>query len=442
MRPAHHRFLLMLATLTVSGTLAACDEPTVVRDRISPPEDVRGAPLTGTIDTLTARAPFLSGVVPRSGGAGQKRAPNPDSVFAGIPGSAGNIQVGSKAALRGPDRFSLEVNAGRRSLIVAVGRGAHVDSVHNGRVLVFTRTRSYVEIVTEPLNMETTLEGAVLMRANLGEFTIPRGLLNNPQIGLVHRLPDGVARPAATDTGRIRNLALAYKRAQETMIRSFRSTLFDAAFDSTALNAGLRADAAQPYADARANGTDIQTAHDRFIQDAVQVYADSVGNPQALSVAWGAFGTKHDQRMAVPLDDGENPLPEDPARLMMARNILAITTEVRRKILEDLSDSPARTAVSDALSAMVDAGMAATDMSTFRSDLANARQNGLADLEAKVGDLPESDADLGAYIDATASPAEIAQNLPAFMNDLEAAVPDDTNRALLLAIMGGPGYAS
>lgn len=445
MKRVRNGLFLTLTAFAVGAIVVSCgggDDGTGIQPPPPPPDNGNGsgvdsANVSGVIDTLTARAPFLATVAPRSGMPGQQGAPNPDSVFAGTPRTNGNIEVESKAEITDPDEYSVNVAAGRQSLIIAIAPPPpNSDSIHVGRVLVFARTTPDGQIVTEPVNMETTLEGGVFMRANFGEFTIPRGLLNNPQIGLVHRLSDEVARPAATDTLRVRNIALAFKRAQETMIRSFRSGMFGQAFDSTALNAALRSDAAQPYADARAGGTAHQDAHDQFIQDAAAVYADQMGDTVALAISWGAFGTKHDYMMADAGDD---------ARLPMAQNILAITTGIRRTLLASVPDGTAgKTEVSDALTAILDAGMAAGDMATFKSDVAAARDAGATDLINAVGAIDQAAidaADLGAFIDASLTPAEIAFELhPAFRDNVEAEESDAANQRLLVALMVGPGY--
>lgn len=427
---------LFLVGIGLSGMLAACggDDGTG-NGNGNGNGQVDYATVSGSVEAVAADLDRLRlGSSPRPGAASSSRQPEPDSVFVGTPRNNGNIDVAARGDMPEADSYSVEdvVPPARRRLIVAV---LDSDGNHIGRVLVYARTEPGGEVVNEPLNIETSLEGGIVMGANLEEFTTPEGLIHNVQVGLTHRMSEANAELGATTRVNLTALVNAYKLGQELFLRSFRSNSLDLPYDSLEVNPILREDAGQPYAEARNAGTGIQAAHEDFIDASLDIYLDHIGDAVGHAVAWGGFATLHDATLVD--EDADSGI-----RLEMAQNLLNISVQARQKLVESTSaPDDAKAAVSDALDDIRSQALSAGSMSELVSSRNSARDDGVFDLEVALGrDVDEAAADLGAFIDRSQSPEEIAPTLPDYLAQVESAEDDAGVQDLLIALMGGPGY--
>ena len=302
-----------------------------------------------------------------------------------------------------------------------------------GRVLVLDLVWDDAPIVHEPMNGETSLEGEIFNATQWDLRHVPEGRFNPPQIALVHRFAEEVAGQAATSPIEIEALVEAYERAQDVFVRGF--VAMTGGYDSLVVNHGLRS-ASQPYAEARDAGTPTPEAHDTFIDAAVDAYIDSAGTPAQVAVAWGAFATLHDGGLA-----GRTTL----TRLQSAQNLLHISITARQELAATVPDGTAgKMEVSAALDDILTAGMAATDMVGFVDAVAVEVEEGAAALQdARGSDLSAElqAADLSSHIDTLLSPEEIAAGLPDYLGRVESEADDAELVALLIALMGGPGWS-
>ena len=437
MRAVRNSLFLLMSGFLVSGVLMACggsdsgtnggggngdDNGGVI------PEDT--TIIQGQIHTVFDSAPTnrLSGIAPRPGATSALQG-TPDSAVVGSPGEDG--QAGRVAT--GPatdDSYIIpEGQPGQTGLVIAI---IDPDNTPIGGVLILDRTRPDEILINEPINGETTLERAVFQGLVLGNQRIPFGHTNTPQVALVTRFSEDVASSAAMQRAEFVALVEAYEPAQDAMVRGY--TAMTGGFDSAAVNDAVRVPA-QAYAEARDAGATAAEAHPDFVAGAAAAHASTQGAAEAAT-AWGTFATIHDHALA-----GRTTL----TRLQSAQNLLMISVAARKELLATVDDGTAGKAeVSAGLDNIMAAGMAAGDMASFMSDVAAAVDAAASDLQAARGsDLSSalSAADLSGYIDTSATPPEIAASLPDYLSGVDSAAGDAALAALLIAVMGGPGYA-
>ena len=355
--------------------------------------------------------------------------PDPESAVVGFR-SEGEIQPQATGEVTGSSYLipCIRAPVGPETLVaIRDGDGRAV-----GRVLQLYKWENET-ILNEPVDAETSLEGAVYLGASLLSDDPYTLWAPGTHVALVHRFNEALAAELATSKTHLRTLVDATRRGRATFVLSLRAMGHDYFTRSGGTINRLRP-SAQRYAESRNAGIRKSVAHETFVEEAVGAYTEDLG-AHSVAIAWGVWAIVHHGVLAD---------AQSPARLQSAQNLLRISVTARQALVTTVPDgAPGKPEVSAALDDILTAGMAARGMGGFVNAVAAEVEEGAEALQAARGSDLSTElqaADLSGHIDTSTSPEEIAAGLPDYLAGVESTADNSELVALVIALMGGPGY--